>query len=191
MAATPLRRLLDDEDPRVRIAAYEELTARRDLAVQSRPVGVDNFLLELAPSSQRPMIYAKRTGQRRIVIIGGKLRCATPLFYISPDGALTINAHSENDTELTVVRKSPISGFASPPIPCSRDVIELVQLIGGEPQEWGGVVKGLGVDYGALVHVLYTLCHSGAINADFILEEENAAERFGPPTPRQRPESEL
>ena len=54
MAATPLRRLLDDEDPRVRIAAYEELTARRDLAVQSRPVGVDNFLLELAPSSRRP-----------------------------------------------------------------------------------------------------------------------------------------
>lgn len=190
-AATPLRRLLDDEDPRVRVAAYEELARRHDMSLQTTTVGGDNFLLEVVQTSRRPMIYAKRSGERRIVVFGTELNCITPVFYMSVDGALTINAADPNDTKLTLVRKSPLSGSVSPPIPCSRDVLDMIELIGGEPEEHNGTVTGLGLDYGSIVHVLHTLCNDNVINADFILEEENAAELFGPARRNRRPESEL
>ncbi len=189
-AATPLRRLMTDEDPRVRVAAYEELSARHDVSIRSERVGGDQFRLETIQSPRRPIIYARRTEERRIGLIGNGLRCMPPLFYASPGGALTVSAMEATDDELILVRRTP-SGATSPPIPCKLEVIELLRLAGNDPSEIKDLVTGLAMDYTSLVHMLHTLCASGSINADFILEEENVAELFGPTQRKRRPDSEL
>ena len=45
-AASVLRELLNDEDPRIRVEAYEALLARRDRFIRTANVGPDNFALD-------------------------------------------------------------------------------------------------------------------------------------------------
>ncbi|RJP42861.1 MAG: hypothetical protein C4547_00110 [Phycisphaerales bacterium] len=188
--ATPLRRLMADVDPRVRVAAYEELSRRRDVSIRAERVGGDQFVLETVSSPRPPIIHARRSGQRRIALIGDGIRCQPPLFYASPAGALTVSAMEPSDDGLMLVRRTP-SGGTSPPIPCGLDVAELLRLAGNDPSELQGTVTGLAMDYTAIVHLLHTLCHQRSINADFILEEANVAELFAPTQRKRRPESEL
>ncbi|MCC7291295.1 MAG: flagellar basal body P-ring protein FlgI [Phycisphaerales bacterium] len=188
-AATPLRKLLDDPDPRVRIEAYEELARRGDPALDRSIVGGDNFVLDVVGSSQPPIIHARRSGERRIAVIGDALHCRTPVFYRSPDGVLLINAESQTD-QLTLLRTVPASGHTSPPILAKPDVTPLITLLGEDAAEVRGNVTGLGLDYTTVVHALYTLCSSASIDAQFDLEEANLAEMFGPDDNAGRPESE-
>lgn len=188
-AALPLRGLLDDADPRVRIAAYEELARREDPSIERTIVGGDNFILDVAGGSGAPLIYAKRSGQRRLAILGEGINCRPPLFYRSPDGSVVINAH-EDDRQLTLVRYVPQKNSASPPVTAVPDLAPLIRLMGSDAQQFQGRVTGLGIDYTTLVHAMYTLCRDQSVNAQFILEEENLAELFGPPERQGRPESE-
>lgn len=186
-----LRDLLNDADPRVRVAAYEALTARRDSTIRSIRVGGDNFILDEVPTSRPPSIYAKRSGARRLALFGGELSCTPPVLYRSEDGTLTITAGT-NATELTLLRVVLPSGTSSPPIPAPFNLRDLVILLGTKAGvDLSGRVTGLGLDYGAVVAALYHLSQQGSLNAEFVLEQPNAAELFGPPTPPGRPESEL
>lgn len=189
-AATPLRRLLADDDSRVRIAAYKELARRGDMAVAASVVGEDGFFLDVVKSPAAPLIYARRGDERRLAVFGAGLKLIPPVFYVSPENLLTVSA-DDDDSELTIIRRSPLSGSASAPIPCSLELVPFIELLGRDADEVAGQVRGLGLDYGMVVHALYSLCLARAIGAEFVLEEDNAAELFGPPRTPRRPESEL
>ena len=185
-----LRRLLEDNDPRVQIAAYEALLERQDPTIHSTPVAGENFVLDRIPVTGSGIVYAKRSGQRRIALFGQGLWCSPPVFYRSPDGSLTITAQADG-TELTVMRRIPATGSVSPPIPASFDLSALIRLLGSEAEvDLDGRVTGLGLDYGAVVGALNHLCVRGFVNAEFILEQPNVAELFGPRPASGRPESE-
>jgi hypothetical protein len=191
-AAMALRRLLSDADPRVRIAAYEALIRRGDATIKSTRIAFDNFTLDEVPS-ERPdnIIYVKRSGSRRIALFGRDLRCTPPIFYRAPDGSLILNANPGDET-VTALRMVVPSGEMSSPIPAPLQLLDLIRLLGSEPDvDLHGDVLGLGLDYGAVVRAVHHLCRERGVNADFILEQPNVAELFGPPRPAGRPESEL
>jgi len=186
-----LRRLLTDEDPRVQIASYDALAQRGDVSVDSLRIGDDAFMLDVIPSSSSRFVYVKRSGSQRIAVFGGDVKCTPPVFYRSPDGALTITAGG-GDQELTVIRVVVPTGTTSPPIPAPLDAVGLIRLLGSKAKvNLDGEVTGVGLDYGAVVRAIHALCESRTLNARFVLEQPNVAELFGPPQPAGRPESEL
>ena len=188
--AMTLRRLLGDEDPRVQIAAYEALVKRGDTAIQSRPIGRDNFVFDQVSTPGKGFVYAKRSGERRIALFGRDLRCTPPILYRAPDGRITITAQ-EGDDRLTVLRQVISTGSVSPPIPAPFELADLIPLMGNYAGvDLEGEVIGLGLDYGAVVRTVHQLSSDGATNAQFILEQPNVAELFGPSPPAGRPESE-
>lgn len=188
-AAFPLRRLLDDPDPRVRIAAYEALSGRNDTAITTDRIADDNFLLDIVPSKGPALVYAKRKGRRRIALFGEQLACVPPLFYRSSGAGITVLA-DEGDEKLGLIRVSP-RGTVSPRITGQLELAKLVELLGRDAEVMGDEVVGLGLGYGAIVRMLYNLCKDKCINAEFVLEQPNALELFGPTKRMGRPESEL
>lgn len=189
-AAISLRRLLHDPDPRVQVAAYEALIRRGDVTIASVRVDDDNFTLDRVPMDGESFIYAKRTGERRIVLFDHDLKVAPPVFYRSPDGSFTLTA-DRGDRTLTVVRVVVSSGAVSPSVPAPLELMPLLRLLGAEAQVLpDGEVIGLGLDYASIVRALHHLCNDGSINGKFMLEQPNITELFGPPEPSSRPESE-
>ncbi len=190
-AARPLRALLDDDDSRVRTAAYEALVERIDPELGTHMVGNNNFNIDLVPSNQETLVYAKRTGSRRIAIFGDPPRCSPPLFYRHPSGELTLNAYEDADS-ITVLRKWPFAPRSAAPLQAEFDVIKLIELLGElPPAPDSAEITGLGVDYATILQMLYELCHSRTINARFVMEQAGVTELFGPLRPAGRPESEL
>lgn len=188
-AGQELRRLLNDEDPRVRVAAYEELARREDYQLRSKTVADDNFHLDIVPSTASPLVYAKRAGTRRIALFGDGLRLDQPVFYRAPEGTLTID-WPEGAPQPTLLRVTP-RGAVSEPIPGPGELPELVEFLGRDVELDGDKVLGLGLDYGSVVRALYYLTKDKALDAPFVLEQPNAAELFGPLKKLGRKESDL
>jgi hypothetical protein len=184
-----LRNLLNDEDPRVRVAAYDELARTHDYSLNTTRVAEDNFFLDLVPTKSEPLIYVKRTGTRRIALFGDGMRIAQPVFYRAPEGTVTIDWPAGED-ELKLVRLTP-RGALSDRIVAPTDLPELVRFMGSDVVVIGKDVQGAGLDYAHIVRALYRLCADGSINARFVLEEPNAAEIFGPTERPGRKETEF
>ena len=190
-AARALQRLLDDGDPFVRVAAYEALLDWGGPGITSRRLGRGGFRLDLVPSSGEPLIYAKRTGYRRIALFGDDLRCLPPLFYRHPGGDLTINAY-DGVAELTILRRMPYTSTVASPIRGSLNVPELIEMLGRSPsRRSSSQPTALGVDYGMVIQVLHDLCDMRSINARFLMEQKSIKELFGPSLPAGRAESEF
>jgi len=190
-AAIALRKLLDDPDPRIQIEAYEALIERGDSAIVSSRVAGDNFILDEVASTGSNFIYVKRSGSRRLALFGQDLRCMPPLLYRADDGSVTINARS-GDEVVTILRMITATGSTSPPVPAPFELHAIIRLMGSAAAvDYDGKVLGLGLDYATVVGALHNLCQDQSINAEFILEQPNVAELFGPLQPEGRPESEL
>jgi len=183
--------LLSDDDPRIRVAAYEALLLAKDRSIQTRTVGRQNFVLDRLNVPGENLVYAKRSGSRRIAILGRDVRCEPPLFYSDPGRSFILNAAADDD-HLTVFRKLPRQGIISPPVPVDYELGTLLCLLGNEPgRDTNGQVVGLNIDYSSLVQTLHELGRNHAMNAAFILEQPTTLETFGPITQTGRPESEL
>lgn len=189
-AARPLRELLDDPDPRIRVEAYEALLARSDRVIETRWIGGDHFALDHVPSSAGNLIYVRRTGEPRIALFGDLIQCVPPVFYRAPDGSITINAQT-NDKRLTLVRKTTFGDRLSPPLAASFSVEELIGMLGDNPEVEADQVHGLALDYSSITRALHELCRAEAINARFMLQTHSVTEMFGPLTPTGRAESDL
>lgn len=189
----PLLALLEDSDPRIRVAAYEALKSRHDPTIQSVVIGEDNFVLDRVPSAAGNLIYASRSGSPRVVLFGDQISCSPPVFYRHRDASITISAMEAGD-ELTLIRKSPFTGQVSPPLHVSTAVDELLRMLGGDPVVTGdgdGDVFGLGLSYSTIVSTLRELCRQGAIDAKFMLEQPSVTDVYGPIRETGRPESDL
>lgn len=186
-----LRRLLSDEDARIRVAACEQLVERSDPTVVSTVVGGDNFSLDVVPSEAAPFVHVKRQQDRRVALFGNLPPIQTPVLYRSPNGSLTMTAR-DGDDSLTVIRTVLATGSTSPPVQVPRDVAEMVKLLGDEPDlDFEGNVTGLGVEYGEVARLLYHLTEEGALRCNFVLEQPGDTDLFDTTRREGRPESEL
>jgi hypothetical protein len=189
-AAYALRALLDDPDPRIRVEAYEALLARNDRLIDTHIIGENSFALDKVPSQAPNLIYVRRTGKPRIAVFGGSVRCVPPLFYRDESGSITINAEI-NDSNLTLIRKTPFKGRVSPPLPCDFDLGELIGMLGDDPRVKGSAIHGLALDYSSIARALYELCRNDSINAQFMIQTTSVTEMFGPTAPTGRAETDL
>ncbi len=190
-ATIVLRRLLDDADPRIQTAAYEELIQRRDVTIESQAIGGYNFHLDVIPTERPAFVYVKRRTERRIALFGNHLAIKPPVLYRSPDGGLIVSAQPDAES-LTVIRTVVATGSSSPPVKVSTDLASLIKLLGSDADiDYNDKVTGMGVAYGAVVRLLYHLCEDGAIDANFFLERPDSTELIGPSQRKGRPESEL
>ena len=190
--ALDLRHLLADSDPRICIRAYEALRRVDPESVVTAVVGQDpgNFILDLVPSEGPPLIYARKTRTRRIALIGAdRMPVRPPLLYAKPGKEVTLSARVD-DRWLTVLRKE--LGDIIGEFKVRLSVARLTRFMGDDPSLGvDGRPHGLGLDYAAVLDVLYHLCQTGAIGADMKWEEQSVEDLIGPLRPMGRPESEL
>jgi len=193
-AGAVLRDLLADPDPQICVLAYEALRRVDPGAIAQVVVGKnpENFLLELVPSDGPPLIYARRSGIRRIVLIGGdRMVCRPPLFFAEPGKPITISADA-GDKELTILRKDRKGKTLFGPIPAPMAVPSLIRFLGQNlTRDYDRKIEGLDLDYAVILEVLYRLGAKKAINAQVRWEEPSVEDILGPLTPMGRPESEL
>lgn len=189
-AAGVLRELLDDEDPRIRVEAYEALLARGDVIIRTEPVGENNFVLDEIPSAAGNLIYVRRTGGQRIVLFGSALRCSAPVFYRDRNEMITISAQP-GDAALTLVRRTQFGDRQSPPLPGAPQLPELIHMLGDDPVATSDTdVHGLALDYSTITRALSDLCASNSINAGFMMQTASVEEMFGPLAPGGREETD-
>ncbi len=176
-SARVLRKLVDDENMRVRIAAYEALRARGDVTVRQIDVG-GKFDLDLVRSRREYMIYATQSGSQRIVLFGMDMPIRRPIFFESPGQLLTVNAFNDSNG-LTVFRKIPHAGRISDPVDVDAMVDKFIELLGSKPElDDAGKATGLGLTYSQVVGILYRMCHEGDIPGKFVLQQAEGLQRI-------------
>ncbi len=192
--AATLRELLNDTDPRIRIEAYEALRRVDPSSIWQVVVGRNpaNFLLEMTASEGEPLIYARRSGVRRIVLIGGdRMVCRTPLLYADKSKPVLVSAR-EGDPNLTIVRRDRNGNIVLGPIQGPLDIPPLIRMLGQNLRtNHHGKFEGLHLDYAVILDVLHELANNNAINAEFRWEEPSIEDVVGPIVTGVRPESEL
>jgi len=176
-AAAMLYRLLDDESELVRVAAYEALLKRGDSSRITRYSVSGQFLLDVVRSQRSYVIYARQSGQPRLVLFGKDMAVSRPVFFSSPDEMVTLNA-KPGSKHLMIYRKTPRSGEMSETLRIGFLVRTLVQKMGSLPElDKEGKPKGLALTYSQVIRVLNRLCERRDIPARFVLQSTEQVER--------------
>jgi len=169
-AVAALRELLDSDNQLVRIAAYESLVKVGDAARITRVPVKDQFDLDVVQCTGQPVIYVSQSLQQRIVLFGGDIPVHRPVFFKAPEEVVVISAAGAED-KLTAYRKVPGTSKYSDTFQVDPTVRALVELLGTLPRPAGKAdVFGLGLTYGQVVSVLYKMCKTGDIPAEFRLQ---------------------
>lgn len=188
LSLRPLRRALDDEDPRVRVAAYEALRKRRDPSITTFPISEGQFDIDIVRTHGKRMIYAKRTEDRRIALFGD-VRAESPLFFSMPDNSLMLTS-DPGDRQVTMVKMTS-EGAMLPKVTVDADVAQMISRLGHPPPQIAHGISGLGVDYASIIYVMSNLVDSQAIDAHFMMESPASSLIPKGQQPLGRPESEL
>lgn len=177
-ATGALRRLLDDRNDLVRIAAYQALLDRGDRGAVTSIEIPQQFTLDLVKTRGSHIIYAAQTKQPRIVLFGLAMEVRRPVYFEGADELITVNALSDTG-KLTLFRKIPTTGQFSDPLEIDPSVRSLVVAMGKLPApDDSGKVDSLGLTYGQVVGTLYRMCKDGDIRAKFVLQQSPALQRI-------------
>ncbi len=166
-AAGICRRLLRDNDVRIRLLVYEHLRRMDDLAIAEEVIG-RSFYLENISLARDKLIYVSRSGMPRIAVFGGPIYCKGDLFVQSDDSNITLNAVTGQDG-ITIIRKIP----GKPEIPpvslkCSYELSDIIRTLGSEPIRRRQTDRiGLGVSYSDIIAMLNKMVEKGAIDCEF------------------------
>ena len=173
-----LQGLLDDHNALVRVAAYEALVSRGDFSWIARTHVGQAFVLDVVRCRERPVIYATQDVSPRIVVFGENVSVCRPIYFTTPNELVTLNAR-QGDEKVTVYRKVPGTRALSDSFLIDFDARSLITTLGFRPEEdRNGKLKGLGLTYGQVVHVLQRMCESGHIQAKFILQRPPSLSRI-------------
>jgi len=162
-----LMQLLENDNYRLQLLAYEGLRKGEDIAIRSSRLG-EGFTIDEAPGAGEPIVAVCATKDPRIVIFGERLKCRSNLFYSSQDGMVTLNAR-EGDAYIGITLKIPEDmGYVSRKSPF--EVKELIRAL-ARPVRSGkeNNVVGPGLSFSEIVGILYALCKDDMIPARFTL----------------------
>jgi hypothetical protein len=191
-----LHTLLDDEDPSVRIAAYESLAEINDPIIERIPVadkaGV-KFVLDMVPA-RKPLIYVAQARVPRLVIFNPILGFQSPFIARLWDNRLMLRGEGP-DQKIALYYQQP-GQTEGQKFELSPTVADFAFLLAHRPtmQEPG---EGLDLTYGQVAGAVYSLCKQGAIDAQVelqispiataIAQAQNTA--TGEPRPETTPKS--
>jgi flagellar basal body P-ring protein FlgI len=165
-----LKRLIEDPDFKVRLAAYEALRGIGDPIITPKAIARGDFEIDQVKSPGDHIIYVYRSMHPRIVIFGSPLYTVDDVYAELPDGSIIVNSNGKNKP-LSVIRKNPRRGNIMGPIKTTSNVAELIRVLCDDLPA-GTDSKGafgLGASYSDAVALLQTMCQKGMIKADFHL----------------------
>ena len=166
-AAGMCRRLLRDNDVRIKLLAYEHLRRMDDLAIAEELIG-RSFYLENISLAREPLVFVSRSGAPRIAVFGGPIYCKGDLFVQSDDANITLNSVTGQEG-VAIIRKIP----GKPEIPpislkCSYELSDIIRTLGSEPVRRKQTDRsGLGVSYSDIIALLNKMVEKGAIDCEF------------------------
>lgn len=163
-----LRRLLEETELDVRVAAYEALRVRFDPAIE-RFDAEGKFLLEVAPFGDE-MIYVTQQGEPRLVVFGAKAEITRPLFVSAWDDRLMLNADAASDEEVRVYYRDHATGktlVGSAGAALPRFIRYLAHTTTPEAP-----APGLGLSYSEVVGALHELWKADGFSGVFVAEQD-------------------
>lgn len=160
------RKLLQDSDFNIKLAAYENLRKLDDIAVTQKQIA-SNFYLEQIVQTEHKYIFASRSGQPRIVLFGAPIYCHENIFIQSADGSITINAPA-GQKYVSIIRKHPKRPNVMIQLKSSFELGDIIQTLCEEPlKETQEEHRGLNVSYAEAIALLKQMCDKGAVEAEF------------------------
>jgi hypothetical protein len=164
-AASVARRLLQDPDFDIMLAAYSQLRKLDDIAITKKLIGRSFFLEQVAQTKQKA-IYVSRRGQPRIVLFGAPLHCRDNVFIQSVNGDIVIDSRA-GQQYVSIMRKHPTRPTVIGPLKCSFKLSDIIQILCEEPVKEDGQQGGLGVSYAEIIALLKQICDKDAVQAEF------------------------
>ena len=160
------RKLLRDDDFRIRLAAYEQLRKLDDVAITQEFIG-RNFYLERVAQTELKTVFVSRSGQPRFVLFGAPIYCNGNIFVQSGSGDITINAPS-GQKYVNIIRKHPKRPSVMSQLKSSFEIGDIISKLCDEPIEEGEKGRGgLGVSYSDAAVLLKQMCDKGVVGAEF------------------------
>jgi hypothetical protein len=160
------RKLLRDDDLRMRLTAYEQLRKLDDVAITQEFIG-RNFYLERVSQTELKTVFVSRSGQPRFVLFGAPLYCKGNIFVQSGSGDVIINAPS-GQKYVNIIRKHPKRPSVIAQLKSSFEIGDIIRTLCDEPIEEGEKGRGgLGVSYADAAVLLKQMCDRGAVGAEF------------------------
>jgi len=160
------RRLLRDDEFRIRLAAYEQLRKLDDVAIAQEFVG-RNFYLERVMQTQHKTVFVSRSGQPCIVLFGSPIYCTDNVFVTSRDGDIIINSLSGQEY-VSIIRKHPKRPNVIAQLKSSFELGDIIRTLCDEPPKENEKERGgLGVSYADAAELLKLMCDKRAVGAEF------------------------
>ncbi|MHC4323128.1 MAG: flagellar basal body P-ring protein FlgI [Planctomycetota bacterium] len=160
------RKLLRDDDFKIRLAAYEQLRKLDDVTIAQEFIG-RNFYLEKVAQTESKTVFVSRSGQPRIVLFGAPINCKGDIFVQSDSGDVIINAPS-GQKYVNIIRKHPRRPGVIAQLKSSFELGDIIRTLCDEPIEKGQKGRGgLGVSYADAAVLLKQMCDKGAVKAEF------------------------
>jgi len=167
-AMTLAQRMLRAADGRLVLAAYEHLRRIQAPAIVQEFVG-RYFYLEQVVQTDHKAVFVSRSGEPRVVIFGGPLRCRDNLFAESPDGSVVIDSPAGRDYA-TLTRSHPFRPRVIGPVKADLELRDIVRALGTDPvAAQDGGPPGLGVCYADVTAMVQQLVAKEAVTAEFWL----------------------
>lgn len=160
------RKLLRDDDFRIRLAAYEQLRKLDDVAITQEFIG-RNFYLERVAQTELKTVFVSRSGQPRFVLFGAPIYCNGNIFVQSGSGDVIINVPS-GQKYVNIIRKHPKRPSVITQLKSSFEIGDIIRTLCDEPIEEGAKGRGgLGVSYADAAVLLKQMCDKGVVGAEF------------------------
>jgi hypothetical protein len=113
----------------VRVEAYNVLVQQKDPSIYSRIVN-ERFVLDIVPSSGKPLIYATRSGLPRIALIGPRPSVDRPFNLTTFENRLTLVGNTENSNVTIFYR--PVDDRDATKVISRPDLAEILARLGGD-----------------------------------------------------------
>lgn len=172
-----IRTLLGAPELDVRVAAYEALAERRDVAVVRTLIAVEGrqkFYIDIVDAPE-PMVYITQQGEPRIVLFGGDRALQRPMLVSAWSDRLLMSSdgpkspvrlrYEDYRTGRVTVAEAPAT------------VAELVGYLARRPTP-EDPTPGLDMTYSEVVGALYEIQKQGGIEGAFATEQERLAARL-------------
>jgi hypothetical protein len=160
------RRLLRDDDFRIRLAAYEQLRILNDVSIAQEFIG-RSFYLERVTQTGLKTVFVSRSGQPRIVLLGAPISCSGDIFVQSGKDDLVINAPS-GQKNVNIIRKHPKRPSVITQLKSSFEISDIIRTLCDEPVKEDQKGRGgLGVSYADAAALLKQMCDMGVVKAEF------------------------
>ncbi len=195
-ASSILAKLLEQDNPKVRLAAYEALVSIGSPVVKTYRIS-RKFDVDVVQCAGKPMIFASQTGRQRIALIGPAMSLPSGVLYISRDNLLTVNVMDTpaaaaapaastvlaSDNKLTAAEapKPPVQlyyrgllGNQQVVIYCGTNLTEVLTTLAYVPDprdtNYSPSKPFIGISYQRAVEMLSQMCQDQSVNAQFVLQ---------------------